>query len=88
MGELAQAVGLGEKRLNAGFRQLFRATVFEVLRNERLAHAHAVLEAEAVPLREVARRVGYNHVSNFVSAFTQRYGAPPRQYIDSKASRP
>ena len=87
LGELAEAVGLSEKRLNAGFRLLFGATVFDVLRNERLAHAQAVLEAEAVPLREVARRVGYNHVSNFVSAFARRYGAPPRQYIDGKASR-
>jgi AraC-like DNA-binding protein len=83
LGELAESVGLSDKRLNAGFRLLFGATVFEVLRNERLAHAHAVLEAEAVPLKEVARRVGYNHVTNFVSAFTQRYGAPPRQYIET-----
>jgi AraC-like DNA-binding protein len=81
LGELAVGVGLSEKRLNAGFRLLFGATAFEVLRNERLAHAHAVLQAEPVPLREVAQRVGYNDVSNFVNAFAQRYGAPPRQYL-------
>jgi AraC-like DNA-binding protein len=81
-------VRLGEKRLNAGFRLLFGATVFEVLRNDRQAHAQAVLEAEAVGLKEVARHVGYNPVSNFVSAFIRRYGAPPRQYVGNKASRP
>lgn len=87
LGELALAVGLSEKRLNTGFRLLFGGTVFEVLRNERLAHAHAVLQQEAVPLAEVARRVGYNHVSNFVTAFTERYGAPPRQYLN-RTTRP
>jgi AraC-like DNA-binding protein len=81
LGELAAAVEFSEKRLNAGFRALFGATVFETLRNERLEHARLVLESEDVTLKSVASRVGYNHVTNFISAFTARYGAPPRQYI-------
>jgi AraC-like DNA-binding protein len=85
--ELALAVGLTEKRLNAGFKLLFGATVFETLRNERLEHARIVLQSEAVSLKEVSFRVGYNHVTNFISAFTVRYGAPPRQYLD-QASPP
>lgn len=82
LGELALGAGLSEKRLNIGFRELFGATVFEVLRNERLTHARNVLLAEQAPLKDVAFRVGYNHVSNFITAFTARYGAPPRQYLD------
>ena len=82
LGELALAAGLGEKRLNDGFRQLFGATVFDVLRNERLAHAHSVLLTGRASLKDVAFRVGYNHVSNFITAFTARYGAPPRQYLE------
>lgn len=81
LGELAFGAGLGEKRLNAGFRQLFGATVFDLLRNERLAHARSVLLAEQASLKDVAFRVGYNHVSNFITAFTARYGAPPRQHL-------
>lgn len=80
LGALAAAVGLTEKRLNVGFRALFGATVFETLRNERLEHARLVLDANEVPLKDVAARVGYNHVSNFITAFAARYGAPPRQY--------
>jgi AraC-like DNA-binding protein len=83
LGELAVGVGLSEKRLNAGFRLLFGETVFEVLRNERLAHAQIALRSEAASLKEIAFRVGYNHVTNFITAFTARYGAPPRQYADS-----
>jgi AraC-like DNA-binding protein len=86
LGELAVAVGLTEKRLNAGFKQLFGATVFETLRNERLEHARIALQSAKVSLKEIAFRVGYNHVPNFANAFSARYGAPPRQYLHS-ASR-
>ena len=81
LGELAIAVGLSEKRLNAGFRSVFGATVFEVLKNERLEHARIAFISKDLLLKEIAFRVGYNHVSNFVNAFTVRYGAPPRQYL-------
>jgi AraC-like DNA-binding protein len=77
---LAEAVGMAEKRLNAGFKALYGTSVFETLRNGRLEHARIVLEHEDVPIKDVAHRVGYNHVTNFISAFTARYGAPPRQY--------
>jgi transcriptional regulator GlxA family with amidase domain len=82
LGELAVSVGLGEKRLGAGFRLLFGATAFEVLRNERLAHAEQALRSPRASLKEIAFRVGYNHVNNFINAFSRRYGAPPRQYAE------
>jgi AraC-like DNA-binding protein len=82
LGALAAAVGLSEKRLNAGFRALFGATVFDCLRNERLEHARLALEEVDLTLKDVAFRVGYNHATNFISAFTARYGAPPRKYRD------
>ena len=88
LGELAMAVGLTERRLNAGFRALFGVTVFEALKNERLEHARLAFQTGNLPLKEVAFRVGYNHVSNFVIAFKARYGAPPRQYLDRKLDRP
>ncbi|WP_374466526.1 helix-turn-helix transcriptional regulator [Ferrovibrio sp.] len=80
LGDLADAVGLSEKRLNACFRSEFGGTVFEVLRNHRLEHARIALEAGAAPLKQIAWRVGYNHVSNFINAYTARYGAPPRRH--------
>jgi AraC-like DNA-binding protein len=87
LGDLALAVSLTEKRLNAGFKQLFGTTVFETLRNERLEHARIALQSDKVTLKEIAFRVGYNHVPNFVSAFAARYGAPPRQYVERARRR-
>ncbi|CAO3431388.1 helix-turn-helix transcriptional regulator [Azospirillum endophyticum] len=85
LGGLAAAVGMTERRLNAGFRELFGTTVFEYLRNERLEHARRAITTETVVLKEIAYRVGYNHVSNFIHAFTARFGAPPRGYSEAKA---
>jgi AraC-like DNA-binding protein len=85
LSELADAVGLGEKRLNTVFRRQFDATVFDLLRRERLEHARLALEKGGVTLKEVAFRVGYNHVTNFISAFRGRYGSPPAQFVDSRA---
>jgi AraC-like DNA-binding protein len=85
LGELALAVGLNEKRLNAGFRARFGATVFEVLRNERLDHARIAL-AEGGRLQDIALRVGYNHPNNFSRAFAARYGTSPQKYAEGAKS--
>ncbi|HYD68263.1 AraC family transcriptional regulator [Azospirillum sp.] len=80
LGALAAAVGMTERRLNAGFREVFGTTAFELLRNERLEHARRAITTEDVVLKEIAYRVGYNHVSNFINAFTAHFGVPPRGY--------
>ena len=85
LGELAEAVGLPERRLSAGFCLEFGTGPFEALRDHRLEHARQALEQGAAPLKEIAFRVGYNHVSNFVAAFRTRYGAPPRQFLGGEA---
>jgi AraC-like DNA-binding protein len=83
---LAAGSGVSEKMLNAGFRALFGATVFETLRNERLEHARLILALEDVPLKLVAARVGYRHASNFITAFAARYGETPGRYANDDDS--
>ncbi|MFV3129924.1 helix-turn-helix transcriptional regulator [Niveispirillum sp. KHB5.9] len=87
LGALAAAVGLTERRLNAGFKEMFATTVYELLRNERLEHARRAITTEDVVLKEIAYRVGYNHVSNFIHAFTARFGVPPRGYPQARPAR-
>jgi AraC-like DNA-binding protein len=84
--EIAAAARMSERRLNAGFKTLFGTTMFETLRNERLEHARLVLEKELVPLKLVAERVGYRHVTNFINAFAARYGTPPGQFAGARAN--
>jgi AraC-like DNA-binding protein len=85
LGELAAAVGSSEKQLNTWFRKTFGTTVFEALRDHRLEHARRVLEAGDLSLKEIAWRVGYSDVTNFVHAFRAHFGFPPRQYIEQSS---
>lgn len=87
LSDLAAAAGMSESALNDGFRALFGGSAYEVLRDERLEHARIALETTDVPVKQIAFRVGYNHVSNFTNAFTRKYGEPPTRYARERASR-
>lgn len=77
LSELARSVGLTERRLNEGFRTMFGLTAFELLRASRLDYAQRVIAESDVPLKDVAWRVGYRHVTNFISAYRSRFGTTP-----------
>ncbi|SDE65216.1 helix-turn-helix domain-containing protein [Rhodospira trueperi] len=76
LGDLARMVGLGEKALNAGFRHLYAATVFEVLTDLRLTRAHHLIVDLGSRVSVAAYAVGLTpaHLSQ---AFRKRYGVPP-----------
>jgi AraC-like DNA-binding protein len=86
VGELATAVGMSDSALNTGFRALFGGSVYEVLRDERLEHARTAIETTDAPVKQIAFRVGYNHVTNFISAFTARYGTSPARLRNRAAA--
>jgi AraC-like DNA-binding protein len=77
--ELADAVGLTPRKLNHGFRDLYGVTVFEYLRDARLDAAHDMLlqEGTALPLKQLAWRVGYSQATNFITAYRRRFGVSP-----------
>lgn len=79
--QLATSVGLHEKKLNEGFKTLFGVTVFECLRNERLEQARTLLFDLDMPLKTIAWKVGYSHVNNFITAYRNRFGEPPRRHL-------
>lgn len=79
---LAREIGTTEKTLNKDLRATFGQTAFQLLKNRRLDMAKELLETDSYLLKEVAYRAGYGHVTNFINAFTQRFGEPPRQLTD------
>lgn len=78
--ELCQAVGLNRNKLCRGFKALFGATPFQVLRNARLDHARFLIEEERIPIEEVAERAGFASVSSFSHVFRARFGMPPGRW--------
>jgi transcriptional regulator GlxA family with amidase domain len=78
---LAEASGIGLRRFLRAFETLHGESPAQALRVERLNQARQMLEAGELAIKEVAWRVGYNHVSNFATAFADQFGRPPRQFL-------
>lgn len=77
---LARAVGLNEKKLKYGFKQVYGQPVFEYFRDSRLEHARELLVSGGVTVSEVAYQIGYQSLSHFSRAFRERYGLNPKEY--------
>jgi len=83
-GQLARRVGLSEKKLQAGFRQLVGASVHAHLRAVRMAAAMAMLGQHA-NVTETAYAVGFSSLSHFSKAFKDHAGVSPRDWAKRHA---
>ncbi|SDE51087.1 helix-turn-helix transcriptional regulator [Rhodospira trueperi] len=76
---LSREVGLSEKKLRAGFRQIIGTSVQDHLRSVRLAAAMAMLE-RGQSVTETAYAVGFSSLSHFSKAFKDHAGLSPRDW--------
>lgn len=77
--ELARQVGVCDRTLRQGFRELFDTTVFGYLRTQRMIEAERLLREGAITVVEVAGRVGYVNPSHFAAAFKRQFGISPSE---------
>jgi AraC-like DNA-binding protein len=76
--ELSRQLGLNQRKLKMGFKQLFGTPVFQYTQNLRLEKALQLLQTGDYSIREVADAVGYGYAKNFTTAFKKRYGVSPK----------
>ena len=74
--ELAHSAAMSPTSLTVKFRQLYGISVFDFLRDCRLALAHRCLQ-QGYSVQQSAWMSGYQHASNFATAFRRRYGVAP-----------
>lgn len=84
--ELAQIVGVSDRTLRRGFRELFGTTVFSYLTVMRMEQAERLLREGKLTVAEVANIVGYSHLSLFASVFKRQYGIRPKECLMGKKS--
>ncbi len=77
---LARRLGVGVRRLSGAFRAVLGRGVSDVVREARLEAARRAIETRDAPLKQIAWEVGYGDVTNFIHAFRNRFGAPPRRF--------
>lgn len=75
--ELSKLVGLNEKKLKCGFKEMFGTTVFGYLFDYKMQLAKQYLLDTEKPISEVALLCGYEYVSHFSTAFKRKYGFSP-----------
>jgi AraC-like DNA-binding protein len=84
--ELAQLVGVSDRTLRRGFRELFCTTVFSYLTEQRMEQAEKLLREGNRSVAEVANIVGYSHLGLFANVFKRQYGICPRECLMRKKS--
>lgn len=79
--EMAQLIGVTPQHLCRLFRQAFQMRPFKYITRVRIQKAKEILiEQDDLPLKEVARRVGYNDTSYFCSLFKDQEGMTPTEF--------
>ncbi|ACS79940.1 AraC family transcriptional regulator [Maridesulfovibrio salexigens] len=78
--ELAIHVGINERKLKNGFRQVFDTSVFGYFREFRMQKAYDLLQRGDQNVTEVAFSIGYQNLSHFSSAFKKRFGLLPKHF--------
>ncbi|MDX1477282.1 MAG: AraC family transcriptional regulator [Saprospiraceae bacterium] len=78
---LAFEVDLPKAVLKEGFYYLYGKTISQYLQDYKFEHATTMLESGKYLIKEVAFAIGYQNPSHFISAFKQRYGTTPKQWL-------
>lgn len=78
--ELAHQVGLNDRKLKQGFRQLFGNTVFGYLQDYRMGQAKQLLAEDHLSIAAVAILVGYRNPEAFSTAFRRKFSLSPKAY--------
>ena len=82
LNELAQLAAMSSSSLRSKFRQAYGHSVFDYLRDCRLALARRYLQ-QGYSVQQAAWMSGYQHATNFSTAFRRRYGIAPSDVRDA-----
>lgn len=74
---VARATAMSSSALQRRFRRDTGLTVFEYVRSRRLEKVRDALRQEDMSVSEAAFLAGYNHTSNFITAFRRQFGVTP-----------
>jgi len=78
---VAAAVSSSPRQLQRAYAQFGETTFKEDLLTRRMTvAAELLIEQRAIPVRDVARLVGYRQAPHFARAFRRRYGLSPARF--------
>jgi AraC-like DNA-binding protein len=79
--DLARQVGVSDRTLLRGFRQLFGMAPMQYLIQQRMEQARYLLLEGNCTVAEAARQVGYGNLGHFAAAFRRQFGVNPGECL-------
>lgn len=79
--KLAKRVGLNQNTLQSGFKALFKTSVNDYIKGQRLDLAKTLLEKSDLNITEITYKIGINSRSYFSKLFKERFGISPKDYL-------
>lgn len=77
--ELSKRVGTNPFKLKQLFHRYFNTTPYGFVLDIKMQKANQMLSTSRLPINLVAEAIGYQHASNFSTAFLKYFGFPPKQ---------
>lgn len=77
--ELSKRVGTNPFKLKQLFHSYFNTTPYGFVLDIKMQKANQLLSTSRLPINRVAEAIGYQHASNFSTAFLKYFGFPPKQ---------
>lgn len=85
---VSRALSCSSRQLQRAYALFGEETFHEDLVARRLAAACELLAEQAIPIRDVARLVGYRSAAHFAAAFRRRYGVSPARFrLEARRAR-
>ena len=77
---VARRLATSRRQLQRAFAEVGDTSFRDELARVRMRHARALLAEDALPVRQVAARVGFNQPAQFAKSFRRYHGKPPSAY--------
>jgi AraC-like DNA-binding protein len=77
LNELSAKYEIPGRKLKEGFTKKYGTSLFSYISEVRLNEAHATLLTTDLPMKIIAKNLGYSHVNHFITAFGKQFGYSP-----------
>ena len=77
---VARRLATSRRQLQRAFAEAGATSFRDELARVRMQHARELLAADALPVRQVAARVGYHQPAQFAKSFRRYHGQAPSAY--------
>jgi AraC family transcriptional regulator, regulatory protein of adaptative response / methylphosphotriester-DNA alkyltransferase methyltransferase len=74
---VARSLATSRRQLQRAFSEVGNTSFRDELARVRMTHARRLLSEAALPVRQVAARVGYHQPAQFAKSFRRYHGMPP-----------